>query len=418
MLAAAGTAIAGGLAGCNALPWAKETTVEYDESALESLPDDLPAVPPTLPVQPTDEHVANARDRVRSLLDGVDVSRIPNEVVRHRLAEEAESARAALDEDDDSHASALAGLTYPRSEAMFAVAGFAAFEGELTPADVEARRERHHRAAAEFLDDHSPVGPADDPVDALAQHLRITEWGRTGARITEPPEHYEYENTVLHVGELAQGAEWGRAYAADARRLHEHFNSTLEDPRDYEDRFASVAASVVEDVAQHTTPPDWGELGGDIDRDVSDTAGENLLEDLARRRLIDAQQAVERRDDGHDAGAVVFAMRALAADRAFADARAAIADGEYVVPESVDPIAAERAAAVEGLRTLLDAAPALLARLLALLVENPIRAADERIRENDVYEVGRSLYARYAVANRFAAAAPAVVRRVGDAVEG
>ncbi|MFT4889818.1 MAG: hypothetical protein ACI9YT_000729, partial [Halobacteriales archaeon] len=30
---------------------------------------------------------------------------------------------------------------------------------------------------------------------------------------------------------------------------------------------------------------------------------------------------------------------------------------------------------------------------------------------------GRFLYGQYAVANRFAAAAPAVVRRVGDALE-
>ncbi|QKY21807.1 hypothetical protein B4589_015390 (plasmid) [Halolamina sp. CBA1230] len=418
-LAAVGAAVAGGLAGCSALRSSDEPAVEYDESALGALPGDLPEIPPTLPVQPTDAHVAAARDRVRSLLEGVDPSRIPNEVVRRRLTAEAESARAALDEDDDGpRADALTGLTHPRSEAMFASAGFAAFEGELTPADVETRRERHHRAAASFLDDHSPVGPPDDPVGALAQHLRITEWGQTGARLTEPQEHYEYENTVLHAAELAQGTEWGRAYAADARRLYDHYTSMLDDPRDYEDRFADVAATLVDDVAEHTTPPDWGALGSDLDRDVTDTAGEDLLQELARRRLTDAEQAVERHDGGHDAGAVVFAMRTLAADRAFEAARTAIEDGEYGVPESVDPIAAERAAAVDGLGTLLDTSPAMLARLLALLVANPIRNADRRVREDDVYDVGRSLYARYAVANRFAAAAPAVVRRVGDAVDG
>ncbi|MFC6737364.1 hypothetical protein ACFQEQ_14080, partial [Halolamina salina] len=92
------------------------------------------------------------------------------------------------------------------------------------------------------------------------------------------------------------------------------------------------------------------------------------------------------------------------------------ADGEYGAPESIDPIAAERTAAVDGLRTLLDSSPALLARRLAQIVHSRIQNADELVRSGAVPEPGRSLYAEYAAANLLATAAPTVAERVGDAV--
>jgi hypothetical protein len=410
----------GALAGCSDLnPLSNERSVEYDESTLATLPGDLPRVPAAVPVQPTPAHLATARERIRSLLDDTDVSRVPNEVVRHRLARERESARRALTRDDDNEPTrvdALASLTHPRSQAMFVHAGLAAFAGDLTVADVAARRDRHHRDAEAFLDDYRYTGPSDDPVGALTEHARIVGWGRTGARLTEANRHHEYENTVLHVAELAQDIEWGRAYAADARRLREHYVTTIDDPHDSGTRFSRVADALVEDIEAHADAPDWEALTSGFERTVENTAGGNLLEELARGRWSGAKNAVEDHDAGRHALAIVSAMRALAADRAFADASEAVADGAYGVPESVDPIAAERAAAVEGLRGLLDTSPAPLARTLASYVHNPIRNADRNIREDTVSSPGRSLYAQYAVANRFAAAAPAIVRRVGDAL--
>ncbi len=417
-IAAVGTALAGGLAGCSGLQ-SSETTVEYDESAIRALPEDLPRVPATIPVQPTEAHLAATRERVRSLLDGADVSAVPNGAVRHELAAERDAARDALSDDHDgeSRADALAGLTHPRSEAMFVHAGLAAFDDELTAADVRARRERHHRDATSFLADYRYAGPPDDPVAALAQHAGITDWAQTGVRLTQAKERYEYENTVLHVAELAQGVEWGRAYAADARRLHERYVSTLDDPRDHGARFASVADTLVGDVEPNATPPELDAVGSEIDRDIADTPAETLLEALTRSRWVGTENAVEQHDDGRSAGAIVAAMGGLAADRALAAAETAVADGEYGVPESVDPIAAERTAAVDGLRALLDSSPVLLARRLAQTVHGRIRNADELIQSDVVSEPGRSLYAEYAAANRLAAAAPAVVERVGDAVD-
>lgn len=416
-LAAVGAGIGGALAGCSGLR-SSEATVEYDESAIRELPGELPRVPATIPVQPSEAHLAAARERVRSLLDGGDVSAVPNGVVRETLAAERDAARGALSQDRDGErrADAVAGLTHPRSEAMFVSAGLAAFEDELTAADVRERRERHHRDAATFLDDYRYAGPSDDPVAALAEHATITRWARTGARLTEPAERDEYENTVLHVAELAQGVEWGRAYAADARRLHERYVSTLDDPNDHGERFASVADTLVDDVDPYTAPPDWDALGTDIERDIADTAAEKLLEELASMRWSSAQHTVAQREAGSFAGAIVTGTRSVAADRAFAAATAAIADGEYETPASIDPIAAERAAAVDGLRALLDSSPVLLARRLARAVRSPIRMADENAQQGGVTEPGRSLYAEYAVANRLAAAAPAVVERVGSAV--
>ncbi|KPN29369.1 hypothetical protein SY89_00082 [Halolamina pelagica] len=420
LLAAVGTALTGALAGCGDLnPLSEETPVEYDDDAIAALAGDIPEIPPAVPVQPTDEHVETARERIRTLLADTDLSRIPNAVVRDVLAREREVARDALSEDEGEHRiDVLPGLTHPRSEAMFVDAGLAAFDDELTAAGVESRRERHHRDAASFLDDYSPVGPAADPVAAFAEHARITDWARTGARLTEPATHHEYENTVLHVAELAQRLEWGRAYAADARRLHDHYVSTLEEPHDYAERFASVAASLVGDVEAHATPPDWDELASDLERDVSETPAERLLEELARSRWIGAQSAVEHHEAGEPVGAILPAMRALAADRAFADARDAVSNGAYGVPESVTPIEDERAAAVEGLRSVLDTAPALLARRLAQYAYSPIRNADRSVTDGTITADGRDLYAQYAVANRFAAAAPAVVQRVGSALQG
>lgn len=421
MLATVGTALTSALAGCsNLTPFSEETSVEYDESAIAALPGDIPSVPPVTPVQPTDAHLTSARDRIRSLLDDTDVSQVPNAVVREELARERESARAALSSDDTggSQVDALAGLTHPRSEAMFVNAGLAAYGDSLTAEDVNKRRERHHHDAASFLADYSSVGPPDDPVGAFAEHARITGWGYTGARLTEPKQRHEYENTVLHVAELAQTVEWGRAYAADARRLHEHYTSTLNDLRDYGEQFASVAATLVDDIASHATPPDRETLASEIERDVANTPGATLLEELARIRWGGARNAVERRDDGRDVGVVVPAMRALTADRALTDVRRAVSDGAYGVPESVDPIAAERTAAVDGLRALLDTSPGLLARRLAGSVRNPIRNADRTAEESPGVAAGPDLYAQYAVANRFAAAAPAVVQRAGEMVLG
>lgn len=416
-----GTALTGTLAGCSDLKLlSSETNVEYDESSLATIPGELPQVPSATPVQPTPAHLAAARERIRLLLDDADVSRIPNEVVRQKLDREREAARAALTRDEDhqtTRVDTLAGLTHPRSEAMFVHAGVAAFDDALTAGDVDARRDRHHRDAEAFLADYRYVGPPDDPVGALAENARIVDWGQTGVRITETNRHHEYENTVLHVAELAQDVEWGRAYAADARRLREHYGSTLDDPRNYGNRFSRVADTVVTDVSAYVVPPEWEALTSEFERDVENTAGATLLEELARSRWSGAQNAVESHDDGRHALAVVTSMRAITADRAFAAATDAVSDGGYGVPESVAPIAAERTAAVEGLRALLDTSPASLARRLARYVRIRLRNADEQVQRGSVSAPGRFLYAQYAVANHFAAAAPAVVRRVGPALE-
>ncbi|AZH25928.1 hypothetical protein [Haloplanus aerogenes] len=419
LLAATGTAFIGTLAGCSELnPLSSEETVEYDESALATLPSDLPRMAAAIPVQPTSAHLTSARERVHSLLEDPDteISEVPNGVVRHRLARERDSARAALAQNDDesTRIDALAGLTYPRSEAMFVHAGLAAFDGDLTAADIAARRDRHHHDAGAFLDDYRYVGPSDDPVGALTEHARIVGWGRTGIRLTEANRRHEYENTVLHVAELAQNIEWGRAYTADARRLREHYVATLNDQRDYGNRFSRVADTLVSDIDSHVDAPDREALMSGVERNIENTVAAKLLEELARSRWSGAKMAVEDHDDGRDTLAIVSAMRALAADRALADAMDIISDGAYSVPESIDPIEAERTAAVEELRALLDTSPALLARRLAVYARNPIRNADRDIREDTVSSPGRYLYAQYAVANRFAAAAPAIVRRVGD----
>lgn len=417
LLATVGTTVVSGLAGCSGLnPFSEETVVEYDESAIATLPGEIPVVPPAMPVQPTNEHITSARNRVRSLLDDTDISRIPNAVVREKLARERESARSALSPDDTerTNVDALEALTHPRSEAMFVDAGFAAFDNALTKDDLQGRRERHHDDAESFLTDYSYVGPPDDPLGAFAEHARLTDWGYTGERITEPDQHHEYENTVLHVAELAQDVEWGRAYTADARRLHEHYTATLDDPCDYGELFANVATPLVDDIESYETSPDLDSLTSDIERDVSNTPGAKLLEELAKNRWIGAQDAVENHNNGHITGATVSAMRAITADRAFTEVEDAVSDGAYGVPESVDAIAAERAVAVDGLRVLLDTSPEPLARRLAIYVRNPIRNADRAVEERTVPVDETDLYVEYTLANRFAAAATAVVRRVGD----
>lgn len=419
VLAALGTSLAGALAGCGTLRSSDEATVEYDESAIRKLPGELPQVPAVVPVQPTAEHVEAARERVRSLLADADVSEVPNGAVRHRLDRERDAARDGLegDRDGESRADTLSGLAHPRSEAMFVDAGLAAFEGELTESGVATRRERHHRDATAFLDDYRYVGAPDAPVAALAEHATIADWGATGVRLTEPPERDEYENAVLHVAERAQRTEWGRAYAADARRLAEQYRSTLADPQNYGERFASVADTLLADVEQYTATPDWDTIGSGIDRDTG-AVGEKLLEDLVQERWSSAQRTLAQHESGRHAGAILAATRALVADSALADAKTAIAHGEYAATESVDPIAAERAAAVDGFETLLDTEPPLLARRLANRVRVPIRLADENARRSGVTDPERSLYARYAVGNHLAGGAPTVVERVGNAVDG
>ncbi|MGB9965674.1 hypothetical protein [Halobacterium sp. CBA1126] len=419
VLAAAGTAVTTALAGCSGLnPLSSESRVEYDDEAIAALAGDLPEVPPLTPAQPPADAVAAARDRIRSLLEDADLSEIPNEAVRRRLVRERDYARDSLEDDetDDTRVGALAGLTHPRSEAMFVHAGVQAFEGNLGPDDIEARRQRHVEAAESFLADYAYVGPADDPVAAFAAHAKITDWGQTGARIARSSDYHEYENTVLHTAELAQGVEWGHAYATDARRFYDHYAGTLDATHDYAERFARVADDLVADVEDHATRPDWDDVTGGFDRNIEGTAASELLQELAGARWNAADTAVERRDDGHVALAVGSAMRALTLDRAFADATDAIADGAYGVPESTAPIAAEREAAVEALRTLLDTSPGLLARRPAAYAHSHLQSANRSIEQDSASSPGHYLYSEYANAHRYAAAAPPVVQRVADAL--
>ena len=418
LLAAAGTALTGTLAGCTSR-LSDESSVEYDQSALADLPGDLPGVPAAEPVQPATAHLDAARQRVRSLLADTDLSRVPNAAVRDRLDRERASAREALagESDGPTRVDALAGLTHPRSEAMFVYAGLAAFDSDLDERDLAARRDRRQREAAAIRDDYRYVGSPDAPAATLAEHARIVGWARTGVRILEENEHDRFENDVLHAAELAQDIEWGRAYAADARRLGEHHGSTLTDPVDYGDRFGRAADTLVDAVETHADAPDWETLTTGFDRDIEHTAAETLLEELARSRLAHAQNAVEDHDEGRPALAVVAGMQALAAARAFDAATEAVEDGSYGVPESVEPIATARTDAVAGLEELLDTAPASLARRLAGQVATQIHSADRRVQRRPVASPGRYLYAEYAIAAHLAAAAPAVVRRVGAAVE-
>ncbi|MFC5369102.1 hypothetical protein [Salinirubrum litoreum] len=422
LLATAGTALAGTLAGCSTLEGlSSESTVEYDDSALAALPGDVPEVPAPEPVQPTPAHLEAARDRVRSSLAGTDLSRVPNAVVRQRLDRERDSARDALaaDETGDSRVEALAGLTHPRAEAMFVQAGLAAFDGRLTATDLTARRDRQQREATAFLDDYRYVGSSGAPAETLAEHARIVEWATTGSRLLEPDQYYEYENTVLHRAELARDIEWGRAYAADARRLRDHYVSTLADTTDYTDRFAGVADGLVVEVETHAAAPDWETLTSDFERDIENTAAERLLEELARRRWSHAETAVEADDDaGDDVLTISAAMHSLVADRAFAAVTEAVEAGAYETPESVDPIAAERTAAVEQLQTLLDTEPAPLASRLASRVATELGNADRQVRQERVSAPASYLYAEYALANQYAAAAPPVIRRVGVTLDG
>jgi hypothetical protein len=419
LLAAAGTGLVGTLAGCTS-PLSDEQRVEYDESALAALPGELPSVPPAEPVQPTMAHLEAARERIRSLLADTDLSRVPNAAVRERLDREAASAREALsrESEDRTRVDAVEGLTHPRSEAMFVHAALAAFDDGLDERDLAERRERHRREATAVLDDYRYVGPPDAPVAALTQHARIVGWAGTGVRLLGEDEHQEFENRVLHAGELAGDVEWGRAYASDARRLGDHYRSTLSEPTDHGDRFGRAADTLVDAVETHAEAPDWETLTSGFDRDIEHTAAEILLEELARSRLAHAQNAVEDRDDGRPTLAVVGCLQTLAAERAFVDATDAVEAGAYGVPESVEPIADARTAAVEGLRTLLDTAPAPLARRLATQVAAQIRAADRRVERGRVGSPGDYLYAEYATAKHLAAAAPPAVRRVGDALVG
>ncbi len=420
MLAATGTAATSAIAGCSRFnPLSSTSSVDYDEAALAELPSELPSIPPRTPVQPPTAHVASARDRIRSLLDAAELSQIPNEVVRRTLAREREYARDALPQDDSgSRVDALAGLTHPRSEAMFANAGFAAFEESLTPSDITARRKRHRQDTEAFLAEYTYVGPADDSVAALAEHIKIAGWGQTGARIIRTNDYDEYENTVLHVAELAKDIEWGRAYATDARRLHDYYTSTLDNSHDYGSHFASVADTLVNDVAAYADEPDWKALTSGFGSDIENTAAEKLLRELSRSRWNAAQTAVQRHDNDHHALVVAQAMRALTADRALATATDAVSNGAYGIPESVEAIATERTAAVDGLQNLLDSSPAVLARRLAHHVHNPIHNADRSIDDGTIASPGRHLYAEYAIANHYAAAVPTVLRRVSEALEG
>ncbi|GGM62410.1 hypothetical protein J2752_001518 [Halarchaeum rubridurum] len=423
VLAATGAALTASLAGCGGLLGGDEAPPDYDADALAATLDPLPDAPVGVPVQPSREHVADARERVRTLRAG-DVSRVPNAVVRDRLAEKSESAREALAEQSSNRLDAVSGLAYPRGEAMFVHAGLAAFDGELTAADVAARRERVTAALAAFESERRYVG-GDDPVAALVEHVEIGSWRADAASVlsSTEPDALDPRNDVLRVGTRAKDVEWGRAALADARRLAAHYRGTLAEPVDHRGRFAAAAAALAGALpADVTDRPDLNDVGAGMDREIAGTAAATLLRDLRRSRWRHATDVADERDAGRYPLAVTAAMHALVEEAALADARAAIRDGAYARPETVDAIAAERDAAVGALRELRQTGPEPLASRIAASVHARLRWTDRDVRDardgvSDGY-LADDVYADYGYARRVAAAAPPVLERVADAVRG
>ncbi|GGN08648.1 hypothetical protein [Halarchaeum nitratireducens] len=419
-LTATGAALAASLAGCGGRFGGGDPAPDYDVDALAATLDPLPDVPVAVPVQPSREHVSAARERVRALLDG-DVSRVPNAVVRDRLAAEREDARDALADSPSSRLDAVSGLAHPRGEAMFVRAGLAAFDGDLTRSDVAARRERVTGALDAFEANRRYVG-GDDPVAALVEHVEIGSWRADAHSVlaSTVPDAHDPENDVLGVAEHAKDVEWGRATLADARRLAARYRGTLSDPVDYGGRFAAAAAALADALPDDATArPDFDAAGTTIERGIADTAAATLLRELRRSRWQNATDVAEERSAGRSPLAVASAMRALVEGAALADATAAIRDGAYARPDAIDVIAAEREAAVDALRTLREDGPAPLASRVASSVRARMRWADRDVRDGvDDRSLADDVYADYAYAHRVAAAAPPVLDRVADAVRG
>jgi hypothetical protein len=399
--------------------------VSYDADALQRIATlGTPTTPRTLPVEITPAHLERHRDRARSLLSSAPADPdIPNEAIAREYADRYETAVDALSRAETARTPAerLGDLRSARWFAADVSAIFAAYRGDLTRAEVLARREPIRRELASFRDRWRYVG--DDPVVAIVVHREIeSEIGYAESMLEQATERRGDEGSrVLRVGSAAGTVELARTAVADATFLYDQFVGGLDDgdARALGDAFARTARVLGANVTERCPTVDASEREAEFD---AGTVARPLLDDAfstVRWQCRDRLGGVRER-----AGVASAVLAAGAADRdlrALDRAREAVERRAYDGTPSVEVARREKLAALEAVETARTATPAALAVRWAAAAAREIRYGDDDLDRTidggtvDASDVARTV-ASYAWGRARADATPAALSRVTGAL--
>ncbi|QLH76015.1 hypothetical protein HZS55_01255 [Halosimplex rubrum] len=378
------------LAGCGALPNPLGSDpVELDGAALTRIAGrEGPTIDHPLPVDVTDDHVADSRGRAHAMLGAAPLpltaDDLPNGAMREEIADHADHAREHLAEavratgardrlELLAHARGPARATgardrlellaHARGPARAVEAAWAAIEDELTAADVRSARASVREDVSEFRDDWEYVG--EGPVRAVVVHALVEQWVREGENdlSRRRPDDQSSPVTPLTVGERASEVEQARAALGDARHVGERFTASLSDARSLAATFTDARDSLADTIdsrmtdkpGEHADLPGLVDGGGDLEGTVAGAALRQLHGDLPYEGEFVPETELP--------GRILWQVETLAQIGGFETLRERIAADEHRTVESAEDVEELRRAAVTAVEdALAESADERLAR--------------------------------------------------------
>lgn len=354
LLGAIGTGVLGATAGCLDLEFLEsdESHRRFDADELEPiLAMDAPDVVRPAPVQPSEDAVADAVDRLEELIDAVPdrltADDVPNGAVRDDIGRTraiARNRREALEKSPDRFRT-LRRCIHARWYAGEAASALEAAAGERSREDVESERdeirtrlERRRRAV--------------DHVGDRVQRTMLLEY-RLERELTDAETWLENRprddvTGVLAVGEIGGAIERARAAVSFGEELEHRHETRLEDRRSFADRFETALERSLESIDAADVPDESTDPADLIEADVSDTFAERVALEGAIPFANAAERTTEAASNGETATALRNACAFERNRRAFETIRERIEDGAHRSIESVDDVRTVRESALES----------------------------------------------------------------------
>ncbi|MXR41835.1 hypothetical protein GRX01_10870 [Halobaculum sp. WSA2] len=424
VLAGAGAALAGSLAGCGALPGGDdESTVSGDELA-SVLAESPPAVPERLPVAIEASAATSRADEIDASLAAVpaplDATQVPNGAIRERLDRAHERANEALARASEASTpwSRMGQLRRAGSEAAFVGGGWEAVDagrdlgdvrddGAALRADLRAFRSEWHYRGRDAVE-------AVVVNDAIAGLVRSCIAALNEVLSAQP----DGNATALAVAEADEELATARGAVQDAAHVFERLNAA-DGVASRREALSAAADALVSSVAERRDAVGIGrgEEPSELDRDAlpAERALRDLREDLRRD-----ERPAEARDAGEFPRAIVAAHAALARLGAVERLRSRVDAGEVIDVASAADVRAIRTRAVESVRSAhADGPHPRLDRLRLHRLAATLRYLDDelaRVDGGNEVSLGRfrwelSDYARVAATARAVGDASAAVAR-------
>jgi len=356
-LAIAGSSLLAGCGGVGGLFSGSEPVV-LDGTELKGIVDaGTPAIPERVPVEISDDYLADATARVETLLgsvpDPLGPGEIPNGAIREDLSKERENAKEALDRVENAATGyeKLQVLRDARRRARALAAGWEAIDAGLTREDVLASAPEVRDRIDEVGDRHGYVG--NDPVRAVLAHAAIEGLlvsAKRSATVHREQLEGVPENPVT-IGELAGDLEAASAAVAGAAHIYERFTDSLDGGRDLEAHLRSAGDALVEEIeTRQGDLPSEDAVVSTVEGDLEDTpagrALRNLHDDATyTSRITDAQRV------GRLASAILQAQETLAGIGAFEAFRETVDGGEDFTVETVAEVRSIRKDAVDAIES-------------------------------------------------------------------